>query len=407
MYFQEKYLKYKNKYLNLKNQLGGSSSSSLSSSSSSSYTAKIYLAVHETSPEYITFLTGTSKGVFGNKTKYINIDSHNELNERDMFLKLNNKNIDITDIVKWVDKYDELISIHILSESSQIFWNDIAITTKQNIAIFYGHGHTFKVNIQSDDINKFIVGLNILLGCTTNDHAKQLNTLYNQSGKYFIGFRDYLHMYGNSIYICDSALKSNENTFRDNTLTDDNLLTITKLFYTNFFNRCSESSTTKCRKCFEINKDNIIKKINSIKPKIDKGTYFSGNNSDFYFNSEYYCECVPIVEATKSCCNENTDFIRYINDLYEKYLYTIKIKTLVGNKHYLKVNKDYTIYDIHNMLKKFYPDLNISDYNLVFNGSVLRSSITLDQYNISEGAKISLILICKVGNCNRYPDGFI
>jgi hypothetical protein len=405
MDYQLKYLKYKKKYIDLKNQLGGE------------FSCKIYLAITKgASPEFITFLNESSKIRYGDFPKYINIDSYPELNEKEMFLNLNRElteNISTITTSGWVDIYDKLMSVYILSDLSQQFWNQIAIDTQINIAIFYGHGHTFSIRRLGPDLtinaDKYIVGLNILLGCTTDNHAKNLNTEYNSIGKYFIGFRDYLHMYGNNLYICTEDLTLNVDRLKEDyaRLADNNLVKVAKLFHTQFHNRCTIPekvptptpipipTSTPCRSCSVINRDYIISKINKIKVRMEPGKVFNTDN-DYYFNSKFHCKCTEEGKVGhESCCNENIDFIGYINGLYEKYnpkpsptpsYYDITLKTGTGRKQVIKVRKEDRLDSINDIIKDF---IYVPEYKIMFGSKLLDDRTkTFSEYNILSGANI-------------------
>ena len=166
------------------------------------------------------------------------------------------------------------------------------------------------------DIKKedYIVGINILAGCSTEKIALLLNTDENNKiGKYFIGFKNFLHSYGSSFYICKNSLKMTSEEFvtaYEKYSSELPIIKIIKIFYDKF----KSCLVPNCRSCSVITIEKIKEKLQSLKPKIENKKQFY--YIDKYFNSDYQIKC------DLDNCNIDPifeDYIRNIlNDIKQK-----------------------------------------------------------------------------------------
>jgi hypothetical protein len=309
MSFLEKYLKYKSKYLKLK-QIGGT------------YTTTINLVVPNLKlfPSNKQNVLVQDPYLYKDNIEKINIFKNNFLQriEDDNIKNMNDEAEALYSSAKkgnfssdiFSELYDTIGAIYYCSKPIQDLWNQLAAELKLNIAIFYGESDMF-TNIKEKD---YIFGINILAGCSTEKIAVPLNTDENNKiGKYFIGFKNYIHSYGSSFYICKNSLEMTSEEFvtaYEGYSSELPIIKIIKIFYDKF-KSCSDPN---CRSCRVITIQKIKEKLQSLKFKIENKEKF--NKRDKYFDSNYQIECNsgncdidPIFE----------DYIRNIlNDIKQK-----------------------------------------------------------------------------------------
>jgi len=293
MDYKNKYLKYKNKYLVLKNQTGGTFKTIINLVTSSFNKKKELI-------DLIDF--DESKVVYNNTL--IQKNEENSINDiNDQAIRL----YDHFNPFDFVALYDNIGALFICSKIIQECWNDLALEVGLNIAIFNGDTETCT---RIPDEN-YIVGVNIISGCSTKTKVMELNTPKNNSdGKYFIGFDGYKHNYGESFYLCgertlEMTVVEFQTSYRE--LSDElPIIKIIKIFFNKF--NCTQIN---CRNCDNITLQKIKDKLNILKPKIDAKQKFTGR--DNYFNSEYHIKC------NHGECKPDVFFENYIRDILIKY----------------------------------------------------------------------------------------
>ena len=289
----KKYLKYKNKYINLKKLFGGAFNTIIN-------LVAIPINKHiELVGEY-----DQNAVVYKNNllqmNETINLKKIND-DSKDMYQQAKEHNRFVE--TNFVELYDTIGLLFNFTIRINEIWNELANKVKLNIAIFNGDISAFK-NLRDEH---YIIGVNILYGCMTDEKAKALNTLENNAcGKYFIGFKGYVHAYGNSIYVCGDCrleIKIHEFISEYEKYPDEYPINkIIKIFFSKF-KHCEEIG---CRNCDVINLTKIEEKLSKLKPKIESNTKFTGK--DHYFNSEFYNKC-NIVE-----CKPDIEFEKYIRN---------------------------------------------------------------------------------------------
>jgi hypothetical protein len=226
MDYKNKYIKYKNKYINLKKLYGGSL-----------FSTRIYLvASQEVNRHHFELVVPDSPYQF----LYINKslqdrenDNLKNLNDKSesMYSQAKQDSFDSTD---FVNLYDAIGALYICTTKINDLWNILANEVGFNIAIFNGDKTLFR---PINPLN-FIVGLNILFGCSTKENAEALNNETNNSmGKYFIGIDGYKHNYGSSIYACPKPLKMTTQEFISEYETYSEeypIIRIIKIFFSKF-----------------------------------------------------------------------------------------------------------------------------------------------------------------------------
>ena len=311
MHYQNKYLKYKNRYVYLKNQLGGT------------FNTQINLVIsNDDRKKELVNIDRVSNNIFQNTIVQSNEESNVKfINENAIYLYKNFV------LENFVALYDNIGALYICSKITQKCWNDLATEIGLNIAIFNGDNSSCK-NISPKN---YIIGINIIAGCSTRDHATKLNKDYNKIGKYFIGFDGYKHNYGTSFYLCPRSLIITAEEFKleyDKLLSEIPIIKIIKIFY-NKFKHCKN---VECRNCNIITLNKIKDKLKILKNKIDKRESFN-NSTDNYFNSDYHINC------DNDLCNPDLYFEEYIRDIYlkENQKLLIKEKELEKEKEFKKI----------------------------------------------------------------------
>jgi len=292
----KKYIKYKNKYLNLKKLFGGA---------------------FNTDINLVAILMNKHINLVGNRDPNEVVYKNNflQMNEEINLKNINDDSIEMYESAKkenifsqslFVELYDTIGLLFNFTLRNNELWNDLANKVNLNIKIFNGDNSAFS----SLKDEHYIKGINILYGCMTFNKAKELNTdknqNYNLNGKYFIGFKGIVHPYGNSIYTCgDRKLIITTQEFINEYEKYPDEYPINKIIKI-FFSKLKHCEGIGCRNCDVINLTKIEEKLLKLKPKIDSNTQFSGD--DHHFNSEFHNKC-NIVE-----CKPDTDFENYIRD---------------------------------------------------------------------------------------------
>uniref|UniRef100_A0A6C0H0X3 Uncharacterized protein n=1 Tax=viral metagenome TaxID=1070528 RepID=A0A6C0H0X3_9ZZZZ len=291
--YKNKYLKYKKKYLDLKKILGGAFNTIIN---------LVAIPINK----HIELVSEYEQNAVVYKNNLL------QMNERINLKKINDDSKDMYQQAKEHNRFEETSFVELYDTIGLLFnftiiingiWNELANEVKLNIAIFNGDISAFK-NLRDEH---YIKGVNILYGCMTDIKANALNTPKNNAdGKYFIGFKGYVHAYGNSIYVCGDRrleIKIHEFICEYEKYPDEYPINkIIKIFFSKF-KHCEEIG---CRNCDVINLTKIKQKLLKLKPKIDLCDQFTGK--DHYFNSDFYNSC-KIVE-----CKPDTDFENYIRD---------------------------------------------------------------------------------------------
>ena len=323
MSFQSKYLKYKNKYLNLKNIIGGAkiagsgigSGGSANANIDANDSPKFIIDLITKNPNLIPYSNSFNIIVISNFVdKYVdndviqsnNILSYNLFDKQFSYSRFSSDSILSREIA---ESYDNISDLYLFSDHFINYWRSISTQFNIDIKIITCQNDSF-INYSKNDSN-YIIGINILAFCTSDKHAKQLNTKENnENGKYFIGFSNYLHIYGTNFYSCEDVFNCNIEDFisllNDETNTDYTIIKLIKIFHT-YFQECE-----KCRKCTIINNEVIINKLSSIIPKIRARNKLS--DSDSYFKSKDRIKCTRITDSTNACI---------VDPIYEKWFYDI------------------------------------------------------------------------------------
>ena len=300
MDFKQKYLKYKNKYIDLKKLIGGAP-----------FSTQIFLV-----EKFVRSLTiSLEESLYYENTLLQNIEDNNlkELDEKAEYLYNMAKNQNIYDVSVAMAFYDAIASFYMCTKEINELWNDVAYRIKSNIRIFIGDNTAMKDIFYSKDENSdnFIVGINILLSCMTHDHAINLNKKYNGENKYFVGFKYYVHPYGTSVYNCMHPSGITQEDFiteYDNMSAD--VYPINKII-TIFFNNLKNKLLKKGRECYNFTLDNIEKKLLLIKTQITLNNKPSSKGeleSISYFNKNSGTIC------DLHTCSLDLKFENYISD---------------------------------------------------------------------------------------------
>ncbi len=313
--YYSKYLKYKNKYINLKNILGGSDRASDTGETYSSQIMFLKPNIATTLQPLFISLNNNNKNVY-NSTEirqeiqlaavqmlngnedipfYNTIENTFNIYQKNIIKEFKDTSLSSHDTL--ISNYFDLLgAIYACTNEFKSYWDSIANETKVNIKIFIGENEGFR-NFETEIITESIVGVNILLGCMTEAKSQEFNRSENNNGKLFIGFNSYVHLYGNDIYNCPNPL---DKIFIDTKLIDTNqikILQIIDYFYLNLKNN---------RNCGVINKNKIIEKIEKIKRK--SNLY---NNQQYYIRSKEQDNCKSKMEH----CVKNQYFSDYFYNL--------------------------------------------------------------------------------------------
>ena len=347
--FKNRYLKYKTKYLNLKNKTGGGQ-----------YSAKIFLVTINS--EYKQKLVLSSYGdIFTNeqlREEEINIMDINFESES-IYKEAKYKNYFSNELL--VSLYDNIGAMFICTEYINNKWNLLANKIGINIAIFNGDNNSFK-NIAC---TKYIEGINILAGCSTKDLAKGLNKELNSEGKKFVGFDKYKHNYGDIFYNCEKSMKLSITEFITQYESFEEelpIIRIIKIFYNNFHNEDN-------RECSILTLEKIEEKLKILKNK--EKLY---NNKDYYFNSAYQIKCENNYNC--NCLNNYNIFESYIKNKYILgEINENKIKEIAEKEKLIKSQHNYNKFCLLNKLNdgdditNFYKDFFDIEHlkNKIFN----------------------------------------
>jgi hypothetical protein len=298
----KKYLKYKNKYINLKKLFGGAFNTIIN-----------LVAIPMNKHIQLVGEYDQNAVVYKNnllqKNETINLKNINDYSEN-MYQQAKDNN-EFNEI-DFVELYDTIGLLFNSTIGINELWNGLANKVKLNIAIFNGDISAIKYlsGIKKLRDEHYIKGVNILYGCMTDTKAKELNTPENNAcGKYFIGFKGYVHAYGNSIYVCGDCrleIKIHEFISEYKKYTDEYpdeypINRIIKIFFSKF-KHCEKEG---CRNCDVINLNKIEEKLSQLKKKIDLCAQFTGKK-DHYFNSEFHNNCKILK------CTPDLEFENYI-----------------------------------------------------------------------------------------------
>ncbi len=305
------YLKYSKKYRNLINkmQFGGG-------------TARIYLATDRFDIKNQLLRSGEFKPSEEVLYPAELIDKYASIE------RINQQAVELrTDfnLTRFVQLYDNIGAYFICSDEIVNMWNRIATDLNIDISIFNGDNSVLRNEIIYDlstkrykDNEKFVVGLNIIATCCSEERCKKLNEQFNSIGKYFMGFNGYKHNYSSSFYICKDAFKltSDEYNEKFDALGEiPPIIKLIKIFHSEF----RECSDADCRHCSEINIDQVIAKIRSVMDKIISGRGAAGvyipfnpKHKDHYINSDFGEKC------TADKCLEDKRYIEYIQTKLEE-----------------------------------------------------------------------------------------
>ena len=199
--------------------------------------------------------------------------------------------------------YDIIGSLYICSKKIQNVWNEIAHLFKFKIAIFNGSNSGFR-HIKETD---YIVGLNILMSCSSKRLAENLNGKHNTKGKYFIGIDGMNHNYGSSFYTCIESIKIDAKDFiseYEKYPDEFPILRIIKIFFNKY-----KYNVAASEKCSVLTIIGIIHKLYELQPKIIAKTPFN-KRDDNYFNSKFQKKCL-----TEEMCTIDVDFENYIRKI--------------------------------------------------------------------------------------------
>jgi len=290
MEFKNKYLKYKNKYLQLRNLYGGS------------YTCKIFIVSTYLDKKQELLKNLTAKLIYPNYELQTNenINIYN-LNIEANILYNDAKKFNLFSESKLVQLYDNIGSIYICSKLISELWNELSNKLELNIAIYNGDNSSFR----SLNDENFIIGINILAGCSTKVLAESLNKK-KLDGKYFIGIDGYKHNYGKSFYLCgenDFKMNTDEFIYEYEKYRDElPLIKIIKIF----FNKFKNCEYPNCRSCSILTLEKIEQKLIIVKDHIIKTKMLSGK--DDYFNSNYQEKC------NLNSCKIDNEFESYFKE---------------------------------------------------------------------------------------------
>jgi hypothetical protein len=294
MDFKQKYLKYKQKYINLKKLIGGA------------FETNINLVAVRGSP-FLDLVSSVPDELLVYNNSFLQdreIENLKKINDDCIFMYTKAKNDKRFILEDFVNLYDKIGILYICTQQINNLWNELANDVRLNINIFIGDGDTF-MSLKDKHYQK---GVNILFGCSTQKYARNLNTIENNSnGKYFIGFNGYIHSYGSSIYWCkDKYLKITIEEFineYEEYAEEYPINKIIKMFY-NRLHHCKIN--TDCRNCNLIILSKIKEKLLKLKPNIEKKLKFSIKDS--YINSNFHIKCDTFD------CRPDTGFENYIRD---------------------------------------------------------------------------------------------
>lgn len=328
MNYKEKYYKYKEKYLDLKQQKGGNEE---------------IINVLWTSTKTLDVLPD-ELNIENLKDKDFNIFKLSFLNNYSacVIKKINslipealNSNKFKTDLASLMNRnkisalYDSMVVFYMFSPEVQSFWKDLETKFQIKIKVFYGETEAIRRPVFQNTAGNFVNGLNILLSCNSYEHSKELNKKYNNIGKYFIGCQNFTHIYGSSIIKCVNGQKFLTKEFIESEeyriIVGDGqpVEQLIKLMFYYFKKECEI-----CRDCIFFDKDNICKKIENVIVKIKSNAKFEGK--DTYFDARFSEKCK--IESEKIECLEDSSFSDYIKNKLEE------VDTVIDytNKEYFK-----------------------------------------------------------------------
>jgi len=368
MDYKKKYLKYKDKYIKLRKLFGGDDS----------YKTVIYLvAVNNEMSQHFELVNHPNEllyNPFANKLLYEN--SYIQGFEKKNLFDINNQAKELYDDAKLrntfintslVNLCDKLGALYICTKEINEEWNKLAQDIGLNIALFNGDGTALRSLDKDND--KFIRGINILLGCSTKDLVKTLNENENKNGKYFIGIDNFKHNYGNSFYMCPQSFKIDIkdfiNKYETKYANEYPIIKIIKIFFEQFITR----------ECKMLTLEKIKEKLISLKPKIDSKKTFSGK--EHYFNSDYQIDCFKIDEKFENYIKNK---IKIIEDEEAEEKSREKLK-----QDRKKDEQDWLNYK-RNLLKinpnESYEKDITQDYKLYFNETDLKKIFDVDDLEL-------------------------
>jgi hypothetical protein len=144
-------------------------------------------------------------------------------------------------------------------------WNGLSNHIKKNISIFIGDNSAFKeIKITYSE------GINVILSCNFLNNVVKLNRAENVNGKFFFGFKDAIHDYGNGFFTCKPLTQPDGTRYSNYfSMTQEELLSylhgkenefsiikLIKLFY--------NSRSANKRDCEFISYESIFTQISSI-----------------------------------------------------------------------------------------------------------------------------------------------
>jgi hypothetical protein len=394
MDYKNKYIKYKNKYINLKKLYGGSISTSIYLVASKEVNRHHFELVVPDSPHQLLYINKLLQDRENDNLKNLNDKSES------MYSQAKQDSFDSTD---FVNLYDAIGALYICTTKINDLWNILANHVGFNIAIFNGDKTLFR----QINPSKFIVGLNILFGCSTKENAEELNNKTNNSkGIYFIGIDGYKHNYGSSIYACGpNSLKMTTQEFireYESYSEEYPIIRIIKIFFSKF-KYCKEET---CRNCNVISLDKIQQKLLKLKPKIEKKESFTGK--DHYFNTDYQDNCNVVK------CIPDLEFESYIKqkiyaiDTAEKLEKELKIAASQKKKEWdatfriLTTNSNTNEETTEEDITKEYKNYFFKDEDLE---EILGDIPTLDRINnylVTPNGNYRIFIIKKKNNKDKY-----
>jgi hypothetical protein len=203
--------------------------------------------------------------------------------------------------------YDTLSALYLDSPISRAGWEGISNALDLDLGIYYGNGGNFKPTQMPP--KDYTHQVNILIGCTTSGSAAKLNKAMEGTGKCFIGFDDYIHMYGNTLYKCLDTLVVDPAEFKDRMRQLDGTPPVLKIvkFFHEKLQHCAN-----CRDCSVMTLQAIEENINILKPKINAMVKLSNSESSFKPNA--YTKC-----SIPDACGTDPAFEEYIQQLCDEF----------------------------------------------------------------------------------------
>lgn len=210
--------------------------------------------------------------------------------------------------------YDKANHLYKYSQDINDYFAKKSIEHRIQITVFNGSNEYFK-GIASVF---YKTGINILMGCSTNREANNLNGLYNKIGKYFVGYNNFIHAYGNDVYSCNNLFGNLDYSayqkIMDSITEEKPIIKLIKLFYYRLHN-CK-----KCRDCslfddklFDNNMLRLKGIIESTKSISEDESYFKGDNN--YKPEKSICTS----PCTITDCTIDVNFENFFSDILNAY----------------------------------------------------------------------------------------